>query len=262
MSNAFVCRERAEVVSVGLIKFPPIICHMCVQRAAMNHEPTIVQQPQSMECTAKRKETDFIDTSILVMTAHDVKKNDYVHTVHDEEFSADSTGNCSTSEMEMSRLPTWSSTAVMTASPPQFNAVGGLPTHIVDDLPGMIRSVSNATSCVDDDDTDTSADGEDDTMDTVTEDDDQSSSSSSTALSKVKGVSFNESVRVLPIPPLSHYTLEQRRNMYTNRFEVRENKLRNKKEYAFDNYDWKNCTEENSMVICPMSGNLLHPAHF
>lgn len=226
----------------------------------MNHETNIVQQPQSMECTANRKGTDFVATSILVMTAHDVKK-DYVHTVHDVEFSADTTGNCSTSEMEMSRLPTWSSTAVMTASPPHFNAVGGLPSHnIVDDLPGMIRSVSDATSCVDDD-TDTSADGEDDTMDTVS-DDDQSSSSSSTASSKVKGVSFNESVRVLPIPPLSHYTLEQRRNMYTNRFEVRENKLRNKKEYAFDNYDWKNCTEENSMVTCPMSGNLLHPAHF
>lgn len=225
----------------------------------MNHETTIVQQPQSMECTANSKGKDFIATSILVMTAHDAKKN-HVHTVHDEEFSADTSGNCSTSEMEMSRLPTWSSTAVMTASPPHFNAVGGLPTHIVDDLPGMIRSVSDANSCVDDD-TDTSADGEDDTMDTAS-DDDQSSSSSSTASSKVKGVSFNESVRVLPIPPLSHYTLEQRRNMYTNRFEVRENKLRNKKEYAFDNYDWKNCTEESSMVICPMSGNLMHPAHF
>jgi len=149
----------------------------------------------------------------------------------------------------------------MTASPPQFNGVVHLPTPIVDDLPGMIRSVSagpTATSC-DDDDTNTT-DG-DDTMDIET-DDDQSSSSSSTVSSKVKGVSFNESVRVLPIPPLSHYTLEQRRNMYTNRFEVRENKLRNKKEYAFDNYDWKNCTEENSMLICPMSGNLLHPAHF
>ena len=225
--------------------------------ATTKHEADIVKQSQSTECTAGGKRTDFIATSILVMTADGVGKN-CIHTVHDEDFSADRSGNCSTSDMEMSRLPTWSSTAVMTASPPQFNDAGQLPTHIVEDLPGMIRSVSGATSC-DDDDAD-SADG-DDTMDTVT-DDDQSSSSSSTASSKVKGVSFNESVRVLPIPPLSHYTLEQRRNMYANRFEVRENKLRNKKEYAFDNYDWKNCTEENSMVICPMSGNLLHPAHF
>jgi len=234
--------------------------------AAMNHEPIIVRQShQSMECTADGKGADFIATSILVMTADGVGKND-IHTVHDDEdedFSTVVRGNCSSSssEMETSRLPTWSSTAVMTASPPQFNGVVQLPTPIVDDLPGMIRSVSagpTATSC-DDDDTDTT-DG-DDTMDTET-DDDQSSSSSSTVSSKAKGVSFNESVRVLPIPPLSHYTLEQRRNMYTNRFEVRENKLRNKKEYAFDNYDWKNCTEENSMVICPMSGNLLHPAHF
>lgn len=227
--------------------------------AATKHESNIIKQSQSMECTADSKGADFIASSILVMTAHDVGKH-CVHTVHDEEFSADTNnGNCSTSEMEMSRLPTWSSTAVMTASPPQFNDVGQLPTHVLDDLPGMIRSVSGATSVDSDDDTDTA--DEDDTMDTVT-DDDQSSSSSSTASSKVKGVSFNESVRVLPIPPLSHYTLEQRRNMYANRFEVRENKLRNKKEFAFDNYDWKNCTEENSMVICPLSGNLLHPAHF
>ena len=230
--------------------------------AATKHESNIVKQSQSMECTADSfKGADFIASSILVMTAHDVVGKNCVHTVHDEEFSADTNnGNCSTSsEMEMSRLPTWSSTAVMTASPPQFNDVGQLPTRILDDLPGMIRSVSGATSIDSDDDADTA--DEDDTMDTVT-DDDQSSSSSSTASSKVKGVSFNESVRVLPIPPLSHYTLEQRRNMYANRFEVRENKLRNKKEYAFDNYDWKNCTEENSMVICPLSGNLLHPAHF
>ena len=48
--------------------------------------------------------------------------------------------------------------------------------------------------------------------------------------------------------------------MYANRFELRENKSRNKKEYEFDNYDWRNATEENSMAVCP-SGELLHPAH-
>jgi hypothetical protein len=235
--------------------------------AAMVHENNVVKHlttSQSMECNVD-KGADFIATSLLVMIAGDnVGKHDDVHTVHDdeedEELPTDMVrGNCS-SEMEMSRLPTWSSTAVMTASPPQFNGVGQLPTLIMGDLPGMIRSVSGVTSSDDDDDDDGETDG-DDTMETET-DDDRSSSSSSTASSKVKGVSFNESVRVLPIPPLSHYTLEQRRNMYANRFEVRENKLRNKKEYAFDNYDWKNCTEECSMVICPMSGNLLHPAHF
>ena len=242
---------------------------MCIYpSAAMNHENRFDTQSQPMvECTAiESKRTDFIATSLLVMMGNNDEKN-HVHTVHDdndENFSNNIVrGNSrSGSEMEKSRLPSWSSTAVMTSSPPQFSGIGQLPTPIIDDLPGrMVRSVSGVTTCSNDDDDDADTTDEDDTMDTDA-DDDRSSSSSSTASSKVKGVSFNESVRVLPIPPLSYYTLEQRRNMYTNRFEVRENKLRNKKEFAFDNYDWKNCTEECSMVICPMSGSLLHPAHF
>ena len=76
-----------------------------------------------------------------------------------------------------------------------------------------------------------------------------------------KGVSFNEQVRVLPIPPITAYTLEQRYRMYANRFELRENKVRAKKEYEFDGYDWRNATEEPHMAICPLSGELLHPAH-
>ncbi|KAL3793214.1 hypothetical protein HJC23_000756 [Cyclotella cryptica] len=76
-----------------------------------------------------------------------------------------------------------------------------------------------------------------------------------------KGVTFNETVRVMPIPPVSAYTVEQRFRMYANRFELRENKLRNKKEFQFDGYDWRNATEECHMAICPRSGELLHPAH-
>lgn len=195
---------------------------------------------------------DFVAASLLIMIAGNGgvveknKKDGILHTVHDDDREGqqpDSLARGSCSEPETSRLPTWSSTAVMTTSPPHFNNIG------------LIRSVSVAP------DADDTSDGED-TMTTEETDDDRSSSSSSSSMEKVKGVTFNESVRVVPIPPLSHYTLEQRRNMYANRFEVRENKLRNKKEYAFDNYDWKNCTEECSMVICPMSGNLLHPAHF
>ena len=73
------------------------------------------------------------------------------------------------------------------------------------------------------------------------------------------GVSFNKQVRVLPIPPIAAYTPEQRYRMYTNRFELCENKSRNKKEYEFDNYDWRNVTEEGNMIVCPLSGELLHP---
>jgi hypothetical protein len=256
----------------------------------MNHEINIVEQLTSTEQSMEtcRRGTDFIatPTTLLVMMTTDndggavgMMKND-VHTVQDDDegqqAAADDmvsvVGSCSSSsEPVTSRLPTWSSTAVMTASPPHSSSSNKQchqpPTPIMmDGLPHMIRSVSELSSCSDDDDNN---DDGDETMATEEMDDDRSSSSlstsstvSSTTSDKVKGVTFNESVRVLPIPPLSHYTLEQRQKMYANRFEVRENKLRNKKEYAFDNFDWKNCTEEGSMVICPMSGNLMHPAHF
>jgi hypothetical protein len=126
---------------------------------------------------------------------------------------------------------------------------------------------------------DTTSDGDDETMSdagsSLASDDDGTSASdvlsdvddddhvSTPAVPQLikRGVSFNEQVRVLPIPPITAYTHEQRYKMYANRFELRENKTRNKKEYEFDNYDWRNATEENSMAVCPLSGELLHPAH-
>lgn len=111
-----------------------------------------------------------------------------------------------------------------------------------DSLPAMIRSNSGSLSSSDTDDT-------------------MSSSSGASNDKVVKGVTFNETVRVMPIPPLTAYTAEQRFRMYANRFELRENKIRNKKEFQFDGYDWRNATEECHMAICPMSGEILHPAH-
>ena len=250
----------------------------------MNHEINIVEQLTSTEEQSMdtcRRRTDFIatPTTLLVMMTKDdgvavgmIQDDDEVQQAAADDMVS-VLGSCSSSISEpvTSRLPTWSSTAVMTASPPHSSSSNNQchqpPTPIMmDGLPHMIRSVSEISSCSDDDDNN---DGEDETMATEEMDGELPSSSvstsstvSSTTTYKVKGVTFNESVRVLPIPPLSHYTLEQRQKMYANRFEVRENKLRNKKEYAFDNFDWKNCTEEGSMVICPMSGNLMHPAHF
>ena len=138
--------------------------------------------------------------------------------------------------------------------------------------PGMVRDEDTESE-------DTTSDGDDETMSdagsSLASDDDGTSASD--VLSDVdddvstqqplppqlikRGVSFNEQVRVLPIPPITAYTPEQRYKMYANRFELRENKTRNKKEYEFDNYDWRNATEENSMAVCPLSGELLHPAH-
>jgi hypothetical protein len=102
------------------------------------------------------------------------------------------------------------------------------------------------------------------------EDDDESTAASSTASSittptkparKSKGVSFSEAVTVQPIPHSSTLSSMQRRKMFTSVMEVRQNKIRNKREYKYDGCDWRNATEEREMGVDMVTGELVHPAH-
>lgn len=90
---------------------------------------------------------------------------------------------------------------------------------------------------------------------------DSSSSDDVSTASKKKGVTFNESVVSHSIPHSSVYTPAQRRRMYSSSLDVRQNKIRNKKEYRYDGYDWRNCTEEWEMSVCMVTGELVHPVH-
>lgn len=76
-----------------------------------------------------------------------------------------------------------------------------------------------------------------------------------------KGVSFSSSVRVQPIPHSSTLSLVQRRKMFSTSFEVRQNKTRNKREYRYEGYNWRNVTEEWEMGVDMVTGELVHPAH-
>jgi hypothetical protein len=56
--------------------------------------------------------------------------------------------------------------------------------------------------------------------------------------------------------------------MYTQRDELRINKLRNKREYAYEEYDWRNVVEEIDMTDgpstttgCAAEQQLVHPVH-
>lgn len=95
------------------------------------------------------------------------------------------------------------------------------------------------------------------------EDDDDSVSKPATASQKRarSGVSFSESVTIQPIPHSSTLSPMQRRKMYSTSWEVRQNKIRNKKEYRYDGYDWRNVTEEWEMGVDMVTGELVHPAH-
>lgn len=76
-----------------------------------------------------------------------------------------------------------------------------------------------------------------------------------------KGVSFDETVTVHPIYETDVYTPQMLDRMYTKREEIRINKLRNKREYAYDNNDWENATEENEMEVDDETGEYVHPVH-
>lgn len=91
--------------------------------------------------------------------------------------------------------------------------------------------------------------------------DDSTSSSTASTAPKKKSVTFNETVTSHQIPHSSSYTPFQRRRMYTSSVEMRQNKIRNRKEYRYDGCDWRNCTEEWEMSICIVTGELLHPVH-
>jgi len=125
---------------------------------------------------------------------------------------------------------------------------------LVDEAPpGLVRtdsasdfSFSTTSSTEDDNSTTTST----------------SSNSDNDSLSpKKKSVGFNSTVKIQPIPHASTYSPVQRRKMYSSSFEVRKNKIRNKKEYRFDGYDWRNVTEEWEMSVDMVTGELVHPVH-
>ena len=89
-----------------------------------------------------------------------------------------------------------------------------------------------------------------------------SSSCNSTRSSRRSNVvSFVECVTVHHIPHSSSLSSSQRRRMYSTSDEVRINKSRNKREYRYDGYDWRNVTEEWAMGVDVITGELIHPVH-
>lgn len=76
-----------------------------------------------------------------------------------------------------------------------------------------------------------------------------------------RGVSFDPSVVVRPIPPASELSPSQRLRMFSGSDEVRRNKVRNKVEFRHDGWDWRRASEEWDMELDVATGELVHPAH-
>jgi hypothetical protein len=91
---------------------------------------------------------------------------------------------------------------------------------------------------------------------------DKNGSTPSTAANTTSrpGVSFNTTVAVYPVFETDAYPPSMISSMFTKRDELRINKLRNKREFAYDRHDWRTATEEEEMEAGE-DGELVHPVH-
>ncbi|KAK1742096.1 hypothetical protein QTG54_007669 [Skeletonema marinoi] len=97
---------------------------------------------------------------------------------------------------------------------------------------------------------------------------DQNSSSSSSATSSSnkskpkRCITFDESVKVVPIPTRHEYSDRIRSRLWSNAIELYENAARNHVEYAAECYDWRNACDDEQMYLCRSTGEKIHPVHY
>jgi hypothetical protein len=78
---------------------------------------------------------------------------------------------------------------------------------------------------------------------------------------KRRGISFDESVSVVPIPMRADYSKRMRDRMYHDRKDLETMTARNSIEFAAEGWDWRTVTEEDGMYTCSVTGIKVHPIH-
>jgi hypothetical protein len=72
---------------------------------------------------------------------------------------------------------------------------------------------------------------------------------------------FNEVVDVIPIPMRNEYSQRVRTRLWSNALEIHRNATRNAIEFASEGWDWRMVADDDSMIVCGTTGELIHPVH-
>jgi hypothetical protein len=78
---------------------------------------------------------------------------------------------------------------------------------------------------------------------------------------KRKAISFNQTVKVVPIPKRDEYSNRVRSRIWSNAVEIHQNATRNSIEFAAEGWDWRACMEDEYMFVDVRTGELIHPVH-
>ena len=87
---------------------------------------------------------------------------------------------------------------------------------------------------------------------------DELSSSSSSSCRKL---TFNEEVKVCPIPKREEYSKRIREQLWASPKEMAMMAHRNTVEFAAEGWDYRNCLEDENMYRCVATNELIHPVH-
>ena len=76
-----------------------------------------------------------------------------------------------------------------------------------------------------------------------------------------KYCTFNEFVDVISIPTRNEYSQRVKARLWSTAVEIHLNATRNTIEFAADGWDWRSVTEDDQMLRCEETGELIHPIH-
>lgn len=85
--------------------------------------------------------------------------------------------------------------------------------------------------------------------------------SSSSKSSCARRCTFNEEVKVCPIPKREEYSKRIRERLWLSAEDMMLNAHRNSVEFAAEGWDWRNTPEDDEMYRCLATNELIHPIH-